>query len=233
LLDCYTYSRFLKGESAMLRKLLAVPTTAALLAFGSAAHAEIWEWSFTDMGVDYSLTFDSLSGDGKVGTYTLTLDTSGYDKHSDPAYLDSVDIKAWDGTNTSFSLLSAPGGTLAWGPTEGAISSGPAGNTGCQGTESGFSCVEAIKKGAVNVDNGPYTFSFAVTADSFYMTSAGTHVGAGYADAYGAGAGYGITSVVAPIPEPETYAMLLAGLCLIFFIARRGRGRPYLPAAYA
>jgi hypothetical protein len=214
----------------MLRKLLTVPTTVALLAFGSAAHAEIWEWSFTDMGVDYSLTFDSLSGN--VGTYTLTLDTRGYDHQTDPAYLDSVDVKAWDGTNISFSLLSAPSETL-WGPTEGAISSGPAGNTGCKGTESGFSCVEAITKGALNVDNGPYTFSFAVTADSFYMTSTGSHVGAGYADASGAGASYGITSVVAPIPEPETYAMLLAGLCLIFFIARRSRGRPYLPAAYA
>jgi hypothetical protein len=204
----------------MLRKLLAVPTTAALLAFGSAAHAAIWEWSFTDMGVDYSLTFDSLSGN--VGTYTLTLDTRGYDHQTDPAYLDSVDVKAWDGTNISFSLLSAPSETL-WGPTEGAISSGPAGNTGCNGTVSGFSCVEAITKGALNVDNGPYTFSFEVTADSFYLTSAGTHVGAGYADADGVGKSYGITSVVAPIPEPETYAMLLAGLALIVFMARRGR----------
>jgi hypothetical protein len=215
----------------MLRKLLAVPTTAALLAFGSAAHAEIWAWSFTDMGVHYSLTFDSLSGDGKVGMYTLSLNTSGYDQHSDPAYLDSVDIKAWGGKDISFALLDAPDGST-WNPTEGPVASGPAG-TGCKGTESGFACVEAVTKGALNVDNGPYTFSFAVTADSFYSSPTGAHVGAAYADAYGVGSSYGITSVVAPIPEPETYAMLLAGLCLIFFIARRGRGRPYLPAAYA
>jgi hypothetical protein len=204
----------------MLRNLLVVPITTALLAFSSATQAQIWQWSFTDMGVDYTLTFQSLSGN--VGTYSLTLDTSGYDHHTDPSYLDSVDVKAWGGTNISFSLLSAPSGS-AWGSTEGPISSGPASNTGCKGGESGFACVEAITKGVFDVDNGPYTFSFAVTADSFYSTSAGAHVGAGYADANGRGASYGITSVVAPIPEPEIYAMLLAGFGLISFMARRRR----------
>ena len=208
----------------MLRNLLAVPITAALLAFSSATQAQIWTWSFTDMGVDYSLSFDSLSGN--VGTYTLTLDTSGYNQPAYPAYLDSVDIKAWGGTNMSFALLSAPSGT-AWRPTEGPISSGPVSNTGCRGNESGFACVEAVDKGVLNVDRGPYTFRFAVTANSFSSTFTGVHVGAGYASANGTGkGGYGITSVVgpvAPIPEPETYAMLLAGLGLMVFVARRRR----------
>jgi hypothetical protein len=204
----------------MLRKLLTVPLTAALLAFGSAAHSQIWQWSFTDMGVDYTLTFESLSGN--VGTYSLTLDTRGYTHHADPSYLDSVDIKAWDGTNISFALLSAPSGS-SWGSTQGPISSGPASNSGCKGSSAGFACVEAITKGIFDVDKGPYTFEFAVTASSFYSTSAGAHVGAGYANATGAGASYGITSVVAPIPEPETYAMLLAGLGLMVFMVRRRR----------
>lgn len=207
----------------MLRNLLAVPITAALLAFSSATQAQIWTWSFTDMGVDYSLSFDSLSGN--VGTYTLRLDTSGYDHHADPAYLDSVNIKAWDGTNISFALLSAPSGT-AWYQSAGPISSGPASNTGCRGNESGFGCLEAANKGVLNVDNGPYTFRFAVTANSFSSTYTGVHVGAGYAGEGGRGASYGITSVVgpvAPIPEPETYAMLLAGLGLMVFVARRRR----------
>jgi hypothetical protein len=212
----------------MLRNLLAVPITTALLAFSSATQAQIWGWSFTDMGVDYRLTFDSLSGN--VGTYTLTLDTRGYDQHADPSYLDSVDVKAWDGTNISFALLSAPSGS-AWGSTEGPISSGPAGNTGCGGNSSGFTCVEAITKGVFDVDNGPYEFRFAVTANSFYSTPTGAHVGAGYADANGAGASYGITSVVAPIPEPETYAMLLVGLTLLSFKLRRRNRTPSAVAA--
>ena len=212
----------------MLRKLLAIPITTAFLAFGSAAHAQIWQWSFTDMGVAYTLTFQSLSGN--VGTYSLTLDTGGYDHHSDPSYLDSVNFKAWDGTNISFSLLSAPSGS-AWGSTEGPISSGPAANTGCKGGGSGFACVEALTKNVFNVDNGPYTFSFAVTANSFYSTPTGAHVGAGYADANGLGASYGITSVVAPIPEPETYAMLLVGLTLLSFKLRRRNRTPSAVAA--
>jgi hypothetical protein len=210
----------------MLRSLLAVPITTALLAFTSATQAQIWQWDFmdTDMGVGYMLTFESLSADGKVGTYKLTVDTSGYDKQADQSYLDSVDIKAWGGKDISFSLLSAPSGS-AWSPTE-----GPTTAAGCKVGDSGFACVEAVTKGTFNVDNGPYTFRFEVTADNFNSTYSGSHVGAGYADASGAGSSYGITSVVAPIPEPETYAMLLAGLGLIiFFMARRGR-RDLAPA---
>ena len=203
-----------------LRRLFAVPLTAALVAFGSTAQAQIWNWSFTDMGVDYSLSFDSLAGN--VGTFTLRLDTTGYDHHADPSYLDSVDIKAWSGTNISFTLLSAPNGAGAWTGSEGPISSGPAANTGCGAGESGFACVEALNKGAFNVDNGSsYVFRFAVTATSFNMVDDGSHVGAGYASGTGEGSSYGITSVTAPIPEPETYAMLLAGLGLMGFVARR------------
>lgn len=204
-----------------MRKLAVLSAAVALLGFGLPAHAQLWTWSFSDMGVDYSLSFDSLAGN--VGDFTLTLNTSGYNHTADPAYLDSVDIKAWGGTDISFALLSAPGGT-AWNPTEGSISSGPVFNTGCGGSldASGFACVEAITKGVLNVDDGPYTFRFAVTADNFYTTSSGgTHVGAGYASATGQGSGYGITSMTSPVPEPEIYAMLVAGLGFLSFAARR------------
>lgn len=203
------------------RKLAMLPTAVALISFGPDSRAELWDWSFTDMGVNYSLSFDSLAGN--VGTFTLNVDTTGYNQQPGPAYLDSVDIKAWGGTNISFSLLSAPIGS-AWLSTQGPISSGPAGSTGCGGTGSGFACVEAATKGVFNVLNGPYSFQFVVTADNFYTTSpTGSHVGAGYADATGAGSSYGITSVVAPIPEPSEYAMLLAGLGVLMFVARRRR----------
>jgi hypothetical protein len=216
----------------MLRKLLAVPFTAVLITFGSAAQAQIWTWSFTDMGVDYSLSFDSLaasSGGNSVGTYTLRLNTEGYNQQPQAsAYLDSVDIKAWGGTDISFSLLSAPGGASRWTPTEGPISGGSAVDAGCGGQSAGFACVEALQKGMFNVNpnSNPstlYTFRFAVTADTDNFNTAffGSHVGAGYSDRYGNGSSFGITSVTAPIPEPETYAMLLAGLGLMGFVARR------------
>lgn len=38
---------------------------------------------------------------------------------------------------------------------------------------------------------------------------------------YGFGATFAVAPMVAPVPEPETYAMLLAGLGLMGVIARR------------
>ena len=204
-----------------MRKLLMVPATMALLGFGAAAHAQLWTWSFTDMGVNYSLSFDSLSGN--TGTFTLTLDTTGYNHTTDTAFLDAVDIKAWEGTDISFSLLSAPSGST-WAATEGPTQSGPVGTAGCGGSDAGFACVEAVTKGVFNVvDGDPYTFQFQVTADSFNTTFEGSHVGAAYANRTGRGSSFGVTSIegVPAIPEPETYAMLLAGLGLMGFVARR------------
>jgi len=201
-----------------LRKSTLVLAAAALLGFGSAAHAQLWSNSFTDMGVEYTLTFESLSGN--VGTFELTLDTTGYDQQPN-GYLDSVDIKAWDGTDISFVLTSAPDGTSAWTGTEGPISSGPVSNTGCGGSGAGFACVESATKGVFDVASGdPYSFTFQVTADSFLTDPFGAHVGAGYANSIGTGSSYGITSV-SLIPEPEIYAMMLAGLGLMAFVARR------------
>jgi hypothetical protein len=204
-----------------LREFAWVVLAAVVLWFAPQAQAAVWSGSFTDRGVDYTLTF--LSESGGVGSFELTLDTTGYDQAAG-AFLDSVDIKAWDGgsANMSFVLVSAPAGTL-WNPTEGPISSGPVGNTGCKGTLSGFACVEAVTKGVLDVASGDdYVFRFDVTADSFLASPFGAHVGAGYADASGNGSSFGITSVTM-VPEPEMYAMLLAGLGLMGFVARRRR----------
>lgn len=175
------------------------------------------------MGVNYTFA-DLTVGDALTHSYSLILDTTGYTGPSD-GYLDSVDIKAWDGTAISFALTSAPNGIAAWGGTEGPISSGPVGNTGCGGSGSGFACVEALNKGVFDVGSGdPYSFMFDVTAGSagaFYATSAGSHIGAGYANALGEGSGYGITSVTAPVPEPETFLLLISGLGLMGFVMRR------------
>lgn len=202
-----------------LWSLIAVVGT--LSGFGTAAHAQ-WVGSVSDMGVIYTLS-DLTVGPSTTHTYLLEVNTSGYNQHADPSFLDAVNIKAWSGgsNNMSFTLLSAPGGILAWSQTEGPINNGTG---GCGGTGSGFACVEASNKGVYDVDNGPYSFTFQVTtnsASSFSSTAEGVHIGAGFADSSGAGASYGITSL--PIPEPEIYAMLLAGLGLMGFVANRRR----------
>lgn len=218
----------------MKRRVLKHLTLLAGLVLGTPSAMAAWSYSFSDMGVNYTFA-DLTVGDALTHSYSLVLDTTGYTGPAG-AYLDSVDIKAWDGTSISFALASAPNGTAAWGGTEGPISSGPASNTGCGGSGSGFACVEASTKGIFDVASGaPYAFMFDVTAGNtgaFYATSAGAHIGAGYADFTGAGAGYGITSVTAPVPEPETYMLLIAGLLVLGFMVRRA-GRPQLSSAAA
>jgi hypothetical protein len=215
-----------------VRCTVAIAAAGALIG-GGTAQAQ-WTGSFVDMGVSYTLT-DLTVGSSTTHRYTLAMDTRGY---SGPAgaYLDSVNIKAWDvGSFSGFSLTSAPAGS-GWTPTKGPISSGSIGTTGCGGSGAGYACAEAIIKGVFDVALGaPYSFSFDVTAASaaaFRTSIDGVHVGAGYANALGRGAGYGITSVemTTPIPEPETYAMLLAGLGLLSLVVWR-RQRSMLAAA--
>jgi hypothetical protein len=205
-----------------LRKLgLLASVLGAFLGFGSAAHAQ-WSGSFTDMGVVYTLS-DTTPGSNTTHTYTLVLNTSGYTGPAG-AFLDSVNIKAWNNnagpSNVLSFTFSAPSGS-SWLATEGAIGNG-GGGTGCASGTAGFTCIEAATKGVFSV--GPtYTFGFTVTAANatdFLTSNIGPKVGAGYANAAGDGQGYGIVSVTM-IPEPEIYAMLLAGLGLMGFVARR------------
>ncbi len=209
-----------------LKTLVLVPLATVAVALAPAAQAQ-WSTSLTDMGVNYTLT--DFGGSSTNHSFSLLLNTTGYNHAgSNPtlAYLDSVDIKAWTGENISFTLASAPNGAGAWTGLVSPISSGPAGNTGCSGSGGGFACAEANTKGVFGVLSGSsYQFDFNVTLNSgSFLTSAiGAHIGAGYASAIGQGSSYGITSqtVTSPIPEPETYAMLLAGLGLLGFHARR------------
>ena len=208
-----------------LKMLALVPMATAAVGFASIAQAQ-WSTSFTDLGVQYTLS--DLGGSATNHEFLLLLNTTGYNHHPAPAYLDSVDIKAWTGTNLSFSLASAPGGTT-WFGSEGPISGGSVTDAGCGTQGAGFACVEANTKGVLNVLSGnPYEFRFSVTlgSGSFLASAVGAHIGAGYADALGNGSSYGITSFTSPIPEPETYAMLLAGLGLMGFVVWRRQRNP-------
>lgn len=70
-----------------------------------------------------------------------------------------------------------------------------------------------VHYGAFAGNNNTYSFNLP-TAGSYHVDITGNATGA-------AGGLYGITLSAAPVPEPETYAMLLAGLGVMGAIARR------------
>ncbi len=83
-----------------------------------------------------------------------------------------------------------------------------------------------MSNGDINYANDVSMGSFAF--DSTAINSTFSHLSAGdyYYQVTGAvmgnkGGGYQLFSEVSPVPEPETYAMLLAGLGLVGFMVRR------------
>lgn len=100
-------------------------------------------------------------------------------------------IKTQDLYISSFDLYSASGALVAAGINRNANSS----HTG-------------------ELDDWVLPESTLLSSGSYYLKVAGQVVGA-------AGGSYSGTLVLAPVPEPETYAMLLGGLGLIGVVARR------------
>jgi PEP-CTERM motif len=88
-----------------------------------------------------------------------------------------------------------------------------------------------VNLGAVTVSNAGYTATDTNAADGFTFTglSAGTYdlAVSGYLDRGQLFGGYtgSMSSTAAPVPEPETYAMLLLGLAGVGFAARRRNKR--------
>lgn len=69
---------------------------------------------------------------------------------------------------------------------------------------------------AFNGSSGSIIHSLSLSAGSYYYVASGIANGA-------AGGVYTLTSTTVPVPEPETYALLLGGLGVVGFLARRRR----------
>ena len=61
----------------------------------------------------------------------------------------------------------------------------------------------------------PGTLSLVAAADGYFYKVTGS--------AIAPGAAYSLASAITPVPEPETYVMMLAGLGALGFLARRRR----------
>lgn len=79
--------------------------------------------------------------------------------------------------------------------------------------DAGGKLLGATQLSSGNVDN--WNFSYAnLAAGSYYVLISGSALGNGAAK-------YTADLALAPVPEPETYAMMLGGLGLLAFTARR------------
>lgn len=111
----------------------------------------------------------------------------------------------------SFTTAGLTGPAGSWG-----FSSGELNANGCSGGSStGNAC---FTHGPVALgDDMVFTFSFAGGVQSF----ADPHLKVWFLDAHGRKQGSLLSMDIPAVPEPESYAMLLAGLGVVGFLARR------------
>lgn len=200
---------------------LLVSVVGAFMGFVSAAHAYVGTGSFNYTGINY--TFMDLTEDSSAthAQPSFLLDSRGFNQHADPSFPDSENIKSWDGKVTAIALLGIPVGG-AWTLPIGSLNSG--GYSGCGSGNGGLACAKASAKNLVNADpDSPSPTIQVVVASAASSSSAATgiHVGAVHENSLGAQEIHGIVSVTKSIPEPKIYAMMLAGLGLMGFVARR------------
>lgn len=185
----------------MTKKILAV--TIFLVAAAAAAHADTF---------DYSYTF----GDGKkvAGSFNGTLSgdlVTGLSNIS--AALDGV---AFDGSGNLYAAHFV-GGPVGW-ESGGAVAS-------MSGTKNNFIFINS---------DAPTDWSYSAYFRSVPLSGATTdnsfavriNVNADDTGGYNASRWTLTNSTVAAVPEPETYAMMLAGLGLMGAIARRKKKTP-------
>ena len=207
------------------RRLALATATLAAIGFTPLAHAT-WTGSFNDgvNGVSGTLTDLGLFGGAEKYTLTFTMGASGA---AVGTRITSVDIKGWGGDYSSYTFT-ASAGTWGDGAGTGPISSGgAAGVDGCQGGSGSFACIQAgptLQDALIANAGSSYTFNFSVLGAQTVAapTLTNSHVGIGFTQFDGTGnAGIVSTGVASPIPEPEIYAMLFAGLGFLGFEAKR------------
>ncbi len=180
--------------------------------FGIAAALSVSPSALADSGslLGHTLTFERLYPD----TSTLYLG-GGPAVVTTVATAGTADVVSWG--------LSTGGGLIFWDPEAHTITfdfqgSGYCGinlGLGCTSTDTidGFRLTDnTVPFASVSyTSTGPMLFQVSLVAGQILVN----------VDGFGTDVGTDLTLTVTSVPEPETYAMLLAGLGLLGFVARR------------
>ncbi len=151
--------------------------------------------------------------------FTLTVDTSTPDAAVLGSYLDSVSIKV--ASSVTGNSVTGPAATGPWILHTGGINDG-----GCSGSGGGFLCadVTTFTNGAlVNGSTYKWVFDVSMAHGALFTGVDAASVKGRFTNGHDHHVG-AITSMpitITSVPEPETYAMFLAGLGLMGFMARR------------
>jgi hypothetical protein len=178
------------------------------LAIAAPASAQVWTLNNTSSGsttegLSYTLSASAVDAD----TWSFTLDISGInaagvDTRGGRAFLEDLSFSAPSGF-TGAALAGST--TLAGGLNAG----------GCNGAGASAFCFDGVHK-AVSGS----TMQVAFTIDSASFANYVPHL---KIDWDGSANNYNLVSndMVAGVPEPQTYALMLAGLAAVGFMARR------------
>lgn len=180
-----------------LRKLALAPLAVALMASGAPAAAG-------------TLTFQGVTFESSFAGNVLTIEIDAVGRTGDWASAVSMDTIAIKDVGTySFVSLSGPGGAWTYSGNE-------LNASGCAGGLSGNACFSHAP--VALGDDMIFNFTFSGGPLNLDVPHLKVH----FLDANGDKQGSLLSqNITTPIPEPETYAMLLAGLGLLGFAARR------------
>jgi hypothetical protein len=182
----------------------------------ASAPASAYQFTFTDEhGSFYGLTIGAdtdLSAATETRAVTLYIDPTANDDLT--RFLDAAAIKVSPNVGPASTLSSASPGT--WSYLAGGTNS-----SGCSGSGGGFMCAS----GHEAVTGGPYTFTWTAVMGAGKLFD-GVSDPISLKAVYNAGKGgdegfYQVSEFMIPVPEPETYALMLAGLATVGFVARR------------
>jgi len=203
-----------------------VTALALLVGLASGAFAGAGNvFADTFQGSIWSLTYGgSPLADSDLSTetfrITLDVDTTGYTGGG--SFLDQVALKV-SSSLVGASLFAAPGGTSSW-----LLSAGGIDASGCSGSGSGFECANSalILNGGKGVPVGfdyAWVFDLTMPNGALFTGFEESTVKGRFVDFSGNKVGALVSENVTLIPEPEIYAMMVAGLGLMAFVARRRR----------